>query len=55
MPTWIGGSFLHTDVATEGGVRAALDAAGPVTVLVNNAGGIEEPCFPAASRRSRPG
>jgi NAD(P)-dependent dehydrogenase (short-subunit alcohol dehydrogenase family) len=44
----IGGSFLRTDVATKSGVRAALDAAGPVTVLVNNAGGIEEPCFPAA-------
>jgi len=44
----IGGSFLCTDVASEGGVRAALDAAGPVDVLVNNAGGIEEPCFPTA-------
>jgi NAD(P)-dependent dehydrogenase (short-subunit alcohol dehydrogenase family) len=44
----IGGSFVAADVATEAGVRAAIEAAGPVAVLVNNAGGIEEPCFPAA-------
>ncbi len=44
----IGGSFVPADVATGAGVRAAFDAAGPVSVLVNNAGGIEEPCFPAA-------
>jgi NAD(P)-dependent dehydrogenase (short-subunit alcohol dehydrogenase family) len=43
----IGGSFVPADVATEAGVRAAVDAAGPVGVLVNNAGGIEER-FPAA-------
>jgi NAD(P)-dependent dehydrogenase (short-subunit alcohol dehydrogenase family) len=44
----IGGSFVAADVATEAGVRAAIEAAGPVGVLVNNAGGIEEPCFPAS-------
>ena len=43
-----GGSFLRTDLANPADVRAAVDAAGPVGVLVNNAGGIEEPCFPAA-------
>jgi NAD(P)-dependent dehydrogenase (short-subunit alcohol dehydrogenase family) len=47
----IGGSFVAADMATEAGVRAAIEAgqaAGPVAVLVNNAGGIEEPAFPAA-------
>jgi NAD(P)-dependent dehydrogenase (short-subunit alcohol dehydrogenase family) len=48
----IGGSFVRADVATEAGVRAAVDAActlpGRVGVLVNNAGGVEDPCFPAA-------
>jgi NAD(P)-dependent dehydrogenase (short-subunit alcohol dehydrogenase family) len=47
----IGGSFVAADMATEAGVRAAVEAgqaAGPVAVLVNNAGGIEEPTFPAA-------
>ena len=44
----IGGSFVPADVTTGAGVRTAVDAAGPVSVLVNNAGGIEEPCFPAA-------
>ncbi len=44
----IGGSFVAADMATEAGVRAAVEAAGPVAVLVNNAGGIEEPAFPAA-------
>ena len=44
----IGGSFLRTDLADRADVHAAVDAAGPVGVLVNNAGGIEEPCFPAA-------
>src|SRR5205814_10448950 len=43
-----GGSFVRTDLADRAGVHAAVDAAGPVSVLVNNAGGIEEPCFPAA-------
>ena len=44
----IGGSFVPADVASEVGLRAAVAAAGPLGVLVNNAGGIEEPCFPAA-------
>jgi NAD(P)-dependent dehydrogenase (short-subunit alcohol dehydrogenase family) len=48
----IGGSFIRADVATEAGVRTAIDTAcrlpGRVGVLVNNAGGFEDPCFPAA-------
>ncbi len=48
----IGGSFVRADVATRAGVRTAIDTAcrlpGRVGVLVNNAGGIEGPCFPAA-------
>ena len=48
----IGGSFVRADLATAAGVHAAVDAAlrrpGPVRVLVNNAGGVEAPCFPAA-------
>jgi NAD(P)-dependent dehydrogenase (short-subunit alcohol dehydrogenase family) len=48
----IGGSFVHADVATEAGVRTAIDTArrlpGRVGVLVNNAGGVEDPCYPAA-------
>lgn len=47
----IGGTFVAADVATEAGVRAAIaaaEAAGAVGVLVNNAGGIEDPCFPEA-------
>ena len=44
----IGGSFVYADVSSEAGVRTAIDTAGRVGVLVNNAGGIEEPCFPAA-------
>jgi NAD(P)-dependent dehydrogenase (short-subunit alcohol dehydrogenase family) len=48
----IAGRFVAADVATEAGVRAAVEAAaaaGPVGVLVNNAGGIEDPCFPEAA------
>ena len=44
----IGGSFVRTDLADRAGVHAAVDAAGPVGVLVNNAGGTEEPHFPEA-------
>jgi len=35
----VGGSFLRTDLANRAGVHAAVDAAGPVGVLVNNPGG----------------
>jgi NAD(P)-dependent dehydrogenase (short-subunit alcohol dehydrogenase family) len=48
MAERVGGSFLRTDLADPGNVRAAVAAAGPVGVLVNNAGGTEEPHFPAA-------
>ena len=52
MAARTGGSFTCVDVATEAGVRAAVDAAcrppGRLRVVVNNAGGIEDPCFPAA-------
>lgn len=48
----IGGSFVRADVATEAGVGAAVAAAcrapSPLGVLVSNAGGAAEPCFPAA-------
>ena len=42
----IGGSFLRTDLANRAGVRAAVDAAGPVGVLVNNAGRHRGAVFP---------
>ena len=45
----IGGSFVAADAATGAGVRTAVETAGAVGVLVNSAGGTEEPCFPAAS------
>jgi NAD(P)-dependent dehydrogenase (short-subunit alcohol dehydrogenase family) len=48
MAERVGGSFLRTDLADPGNVRAAVAAAGPVGVLVNNAGGTEEPHFPVA-------
>ena len=52
MAARTGGSFICVDVATEAGVHAAVDAAcraaGRLRVVVNNAGGIEDPCFPAA-------
>src|SRR5436305_3219560 len=52
MAARTGGSFVRADVATQAGVRAAVDAAcqrpGRMSVLVNNAGGIEDPCFLAA-------
>jgi NAD(P)-dependent dehydrogenase (short-subunit alcohol dehydrogenase family) len=48
----IGGTFVQADVATEAGVRSAVDAAlrrpGRLGVLVSNAGGAGEPCFPVA-------
>ncbi|MDR2988344.1 MAG: SDR family NAD(P)-dependent oxidoreductase [Nocardiopsaceae bacterium] len=52
MAARAGGSFIRADAATKAGVHAAVDAAsrlpGRLRVLVNNAGGVEEPCFPAA-------
>lgn len=48
MAERIGGSFLRTDLADRADVRTAVDAAGPVGVLVNNAGGSEKPYFPVA-------
>ncbi len=48
MAERIGGSFRRTDVADRADIHAAAGAAGPIAVLVNNAGGFEEPCFPAA-------
>ncbi len=48
----VGGTFVRADIATSGGVRTAIDAACQlprrIGVLVNNAGGVEGPCFPAA-------
>ena len=47
-----GGSFIRADLATAAGVRTAVEAAcrlpGRVGVLVNNAGGTGDRCFPAA-------
>jgi NAD(P)-dependent dehydrogenase (short-subunit alcohol dehydrogenase family) len=52
MAARTGGSFVRADVATKAGVHVAVDAAcrppGRLRLLVNNAGGVEEPCFPAA-------
>src|SRR6185503_5394567 len=50
MAERVGGTFVHTDLADRAGVRAAVDAAGPVGVLVNNAGGIEAASRPGCSR-----
>ena len=57
----IGGSFVCADVGTGAGVRTAIDAAGQVGVLVNNAGGIERAVLPGggpgevgANARSEP-
>jgi NAD(P)-dependent dehydrogenase (short-subunit alcohol dehydrogenase family) len=45
----IDGTFVQADVATEAGVRSAVDAAlrrpGRLGVLVSNAGGFRQPCF----------
>jgi NAD(P)-dependent dehydrogenase (short-subunit alcohol dehydrogenase family) len=52
----IGGSFVRADITTNDGVRTAVDTAcrghGRVGVLVNNAGGVEGPGFPAAGPAS---
>jgi NAD(P)-dependent dehydrogenase (short-subunit alcohol dehydrogenase family) len=51
-----GGSFVRANITTKDGVRTAVDTAGrlpgPVGVLVNNAGGVEGPGFPAADPAS---
>ena len=48
----IGGSFVRADVATAAGFVTAVEAArrshSRLGVLVANAGGAEQPCFPAA-------
>ncbi|HEY2956912.1 MAG TPA: SDR family oxidoreductase [Actinomycetota bacterium] len=50
----VGGLFAQLDVATEAGVMAMAEAArrqlGGLDVLVNNAGGVEGPGYPAAAR-----
>jgi NAD(P)-dependent dehydrogenase (short-subunit alcohol dehydrogenase family) len=50
-----GGSFVSADLATSAGVRAAVDpacrAAGPLGVLVNNAGAWRSRAFPRPTRR----
>jgi NAD(P)-dependent dehydrogenase (short-subunit alcohol dehydrogenase family) len=43
-----GGAGIRADVASDDDLRAAFAAAGPVDVLVNNAGGVERPVFPEA-------
>jgi len=48
----LGGTFVRADLATTEGITAAVGAAcrrpGRVAVLVNNAGGVQGPSFPAA-------
>ena len=52
MAARTGGSFIRADIGTRAGVHAAVEAAcrppARLRVLVNNAGGVEDPCFPAA-------
>jgi NAD(P)-dependent dehydrogenase (short-subunit alcohol dehydrogenase family) len=52
----IGGSFVRADISTDDGVRTAVDTAarlpGRVSVLVNNAGGVDGPGFPEANPAS---
>jgi NAD(P)-dependent dehydrogenase (short-subunit alcohol dehydrogenase family) len=43
-----GGIALRADVADDDELRAAFAAAGPLDVLVNNAGGVSGPTFPNA-------
>jgi NAD(P)-dependent dehydrogenase (short-subunit alcohol dehydrogenase family) len=42
------GSAFRADVTDDDELRAAFAAAGPLDVLVNNAGGVSSPYFPAA-------
>jgi NAD(P)-dependent dehydrogenase (short-subunit alcohol dehydrogenase family) len=42
------GSAFRADVTDDDELRAAFGAAGPLDVLVNNAGGVSSPYFPAA-------
>jgi NAD(P)-dependent dehydrogenase (short-subunit alcohol dehydrogenase family) len=44
-----GGIALRADVADDDELRAAFAAAGPLDVLVNNAGGVSGPTFPDTS------
>jgi NAD(P)-dependent dehydrogenase (short-subunit alcohol dehydrogenase family) len=41
-----GGSAVRADVTDDDALRAAFAAAGPLDVLVNNAGGVSSPTFP---------
>jgi NAD(P)-dependent dehydrogenase (short-subunit alcohol dehydrogenase family) len=43
-----GGTAIRADVADDDELRAAFAAAGPLDVLVNNAGGVTPPFFPEA-------
>jgi NAD(P)-dependent dehydrogenase (short-subunit alcohol dehydrogenase family) len=41
-----GGAVVRADVTDDDELRAAFTAAGPLDVLVNNAGGVSDPFFP---------
>jgi 3-oxoacyl-[acyl-carrier protein] reductase len=43
-----GGATVRADVTDDDALRAAFTTAGPLDVLVNNAGGVSGPCFPDA-------
>jgi len=43
-----GGTAIRADVTDDAALRAAFAAAGPLDVLVNNAGGVSGPTFPDA-------
>ena len=44
----LGGRFVHTDVLADDDLRALVDAAEGLEILVNNAGGAPGPYFPEA-------
>jgi 3-oxoacyl-[acyl-carrier protein] reductase len=44
----IGGTFVRLDVTRDDELRAAVATAAPLRILVNNAGGVGSPNFPAA-------